>query len=242
MTYLWASATHRGRVRSSNQDRSYPASGGKGEGPALFAVADGMGGHVGGDVASTLAIDAAAAVTEEATPEQRIRFGNEAILKEVRRRPALRGMGTTMTIAELGRDGVARVAHVGDSRAYLLHEGRLNQLTVDHTVVARYVAEGRLRPEQVAIHPQRGMLTRALGLEDDLEIDTLEQPLQPGDRLLLCSDGLSSMLSDREIAELLKGDSPEEAAWRLVEGANFAGGHDNVTVVIVDVLAAPTPK
>jgi protein phosphatase len=117
----------------------------------------------------------------------------------------------------------------------LLRSGVLVQLTIDHTLVAEYVAQGRLRADQASSHPQRSLLTRALGLETHLLVDTADFQLKEGDRLLLCSDGLNSMLSDREITDLLDGDSTEEAAWRLVEAANLAGGHDNVTVVVADV-------
>ena len=233
MSIVWSSVTHLGRVRSVNQDRAHPTSGGRNDGPQLLVVADGMGGHVGGEIAVSVAIEAA--LESEGTLEERVRQANRAIVEEVEEKPELTGMGTTMTMAEVGTDRRLRLAHVGDSRAYLLRSGVLVQLTTDHTLVAEYVAQGRLRADQASSHPQRSLLTRALGLETHLLVDTAEFQLKEGDRLLLCSDGLNSMLSDREITDLLDGDSTEEAAWRLVEAANLAGGHDNVTVVVADV-------
>ncbi|HKZ25126.1 MAG TPA: Stp1/IreP family PP2C-type Ser/Thr phosphatase [Acidimicrobiia bacterium] len=233
MSIVWSSVTHLGRVRSVNQDRAHPTSGGRNDGPQLLVVADGMGGHVGGEIAASVAIEAA--LESEGTLEERVRQANRAIVEEVEEKPELTGMGTTMTMAEVGTDRRLRLAHVGDSRAYLLRSGVLVQLTTDHTLVAEYVAQGRLRADQASSHPQRSLLTRALGLETHLLVDTAEFQLKEGDRLLLCSDGLNSMLSDREITDLLDGDSTEEAAWRLVEAANLAGGHDNVTVVVADV-------
>ena len=144
-------------------------------------------------------------------------------------------MGTTLTLAELGRDGVIRLAHVGDSRAYLWHEGELEQVTDDHTVVAEQLAAGHISPNDAATHPQRSMLTRVLGISPDLEVDSRSTEAVAGDRLLLCSDGLTNMVEDQQIAEILSRGTPEEAVWALIEEANRAGGHDNVTVVVVDV-------
>ncbi len=233
MNFLWATGTHRGRVRTSNQDAVHPAGAGRSEEGALLIVADGMGGHVAGEVASGLAVESA----QEAGPtaEDRVRAGNAAIMEEIQRRPGLAGMGTTMTVAAVDADGTAHLAHVGDSRAYLLRRGFLRQLTTDHSLVAEYLAAGKIRPEDVATHPHRSMLTRALGLEAELEIDVHREPLQPGDRLLLCSDGLSSMVDDEHIHRLLAEGTPEEAVWALIEAANRAGGHDNISVAILDV-------
>ncbi len=233
MSYEWAVATHRGRMRTSNQDALYPRAAGSGEGPLLFAVADGMGGHAAGEVASALAIDMA--VSSDTDLEGKVLMANLAVLNEATQRPELAGMGTTLTIAEIGSDRTAVFAHVGDSRAYLLRGNALRQLTEDHTLVNEYVQAGRLDPEDIATHPQRSMLTRAVGLAPDLEVDLFEERLLPGDRLLMCSDGLSSMIEDEEIREALMASSAEEAVWSLVERANIAGGHDNVTALVVDV-------
>lgn len=235
MRYQWASATHTGLVRSNNEDALFPDTSGSTEGTALLMVADGMGGHIAGEVASRIAVETARDIV--GNPGRRVLGANNAILLEVASHPDLAGMGTTMTLVEMGEDGVGQFAHVGDSRAYLLRDGILRQLTEDHTVAAEYVAAGRLSPEEAMTHPQRNMITRALGLTQNLLVDEFEEPLIPGDRYLLCSDGVNSMLTDEEIADQLAADTPEEAAWALVEAANAAGGHDNITVLVIDVAS-----
>ncbi|HSJ29331.1 MAG TPA: PP2C family serine/threonine-protein phosphatase [Acidimicrobiia bacterium] len=235
MSYRWAVASHPGNVRAGNEDSAWPTAAGSGEGPLLVMVADGMGGAVAGEVASSLAVETALA--SDGDIEQRVLDANDAILAEVDGRPELRGMGTTMTLFELGgADRVAHFAHVGDSRAYLLRGGELTQLTEDHTVVNMYLRSGAIGPDEVANHPQRSLITRAVGLTPDLDVDTGNLTLEPGDRLLLCSDGVNSMIDDAQIESALAVESPEEAAWLLVEKANLAGGHDNITALVVDVL------
>lgn len=233
MKYQWASATHTGLVRSNNEDSLYPPVSGASTEPSLFIVADGMGGHVAGEVASRIAVETA--TDTDGAPGRRIVSANHALLLEVSENPELAGMGTTMTVLQLGDPEVARVGHVGDSRAYLYRDDSIRQLTVDHTVAAEYVAAGQISPEEAQNHPQRNMITRALGLTQNLMVDEIEEPVQPGDRFLLCSDGVNSMLTDQEIADQLAADTVEEAAWGLVEAANAAGGNDNITVVVVDV-------
>jgi protein phosphatase len=196
-------------------------------------VADGMGGAVAGDLASRLAVEHAS--HGEGTPAERVREGNNAILEEARRRPHLAGMGTTLTLAELAPDRRMRMAHVGDSRAYLLRDGELRLLTQDHTMVAEFVASGKLSPLEALGHPQRSVLTRALGISESIDVDELELELRPADRLLICSDGLPSMVDDADIANGLGAGSPEEAVWRLIEMANMAGGFDNITALVVEV-------
>ncbi len=240
MKYQWASATHTGLVRSNNEDSLFPPDSGSSSDPPLFIVADGMGGHVAGEVASRIAVETA--TDTEGAPGRRVLGANNALLIQVAENPELAGMGTTMTVLELGNSGVARVAHVGDSRAYLLRDSSLRQLTIDHTVAAEYVAAGQLSPEEAQNHPQRNMITRALGLTQNLMVDEIEEPVQPGDRFLLCSDGVHSMLADKEIADQLAAESVEEAAWGLIEAANAAGGHDNITVVVVDVEDTESPE
>lgn len=235
MRYQWASATHTGLVRSNNEDSLYPTTSGSSDDKVLLIVADGMGGHVAGEVASRIAVDTAVDIV--GPPGRKVMGANHAILLEVAENQELAGMGTTMTALELGEDRVGRFAHVGDSRAYLWRDGELRQLTTDHTVAAEYVAAGKLSPEEAVNHPQRNMITRALGLTQNLIVDEFEEPLRPGDRFLLCSDGVNAMLTDEEIADQLAADSAEEAAWGLVEAANRAGGHDNITAVVADVLA-----
>jgi protein phosphatase len=193
-----------------------------------------MGGAVAGEVASSMAVDAARSSDRDIA--DRVRDANRAILDEVERRPELRGMGTTMTLFELGEDAVAHFAHVGDSRAYLLRGGTLTQLTEDHTVVNMYLRTGAIAPEEAATHPQRSLITRAVGLTPDLDVDTGNLALEPGDRLLLCSDGVNGMIDDDVIADALSVETAEEAAWLLVERANLAGGHDNITALVVDVV------
>lgn len=231
MRYVWATASHQGMVRDQNEDSVYPTSSGESGERVLVIVADGMGGHVAGEVASRLAVNAAASSELDAT--DRVAAGNRAIREEVARDPGLEGMGTTMTLLEID-DDVATFAHIGDSRAYLLRDGDLTQLTADHTVAAEYVAKGELSPEEAATHPQRHMLMRTLGLTRFVNIDEVEVPLQEGDRILLCSDGLNEMLSDTEIGETLAEGTPDEVVWELVEMANDAGGVDNITVAVVE--------
>lgn len=234
MTLTWATGSHRGRIRENNEDSVFPETGGRTDGALVVAVADGMGGHVGGEVASGLAIEALATQTE-LTIAQRVSAANDLILSEVADQSELRGMGTTLTAAEFSPPRSLVIAHIGDSRAYLFRSSILEQLTSDHTVVADYLRAGSIRPEDVATHPQRSMLTRALGLYPNVEVDVVETRIRSGDRLLVCSDGLTSMLSDQRIAAALGVGTPEETVWTLIEAANQAGGHDNISLVVVDV-------
>jgi protein phosphatase len=231
-----------GRVRQGNED-SYLL-----EDP-IYAVADGMGGHIAGDVASATAVDVIAEGARAEHPQdgpalaELVVRANEAIWDKARSDPALRGMGTTCTLLMI--DGaIAHIAHVGDSRAYMLRDGELTQLTEDHTLVERMVREGRLSAEEAANHPQRSVITRALGVDQNVQVDVLREQLVKGDRILLASDGLTSMVDTGAIGEVLAGeDDPQTAADRLVEIANAAGGEDNVTVLVVDVGkdGAPAP-
>lgn len=234
MKYVWGSATHQGMVRQNNEDSLYPDRSGESDGPAVLMVADGMGGHVAGEVASRLAINAAASSTLD--PGDRVAAANRAIREEVARQPDLQGMGTTLTLVELTPEGTARFGHVGDSRAYLFRGGELRQLTDDHTVAAEYVALGQLSVEEATGHPQSHMLTRCLGLTRFVNVDEFDLELEAGDRLLLCSDGLNLMVAPDGIVENLTGGTADEAAWKLVEVANKAGGHDNTSVIVIDVL------
>jgi protein phosphatase len=193
-----------------------------------------MGGHVAGEVASRLAINAAASSNLE--PDDRVAAANRAIREEVARQPELEGMGTTMTLVEVTPEGKARFAHVGDSRAYLYRGGELRQLTEDHTVAMEYVNLGQLSLEEAEDHPQSHMLTRCLGLTRFVNVDTIDIGLEPGDRILLCSDGLNSMVPADAIATSLAEGSADEVAWKLVEAANKAGGHDNISVIVIDAV------
>ncbi len=232
MNYLWATATHVGLLRDGNEDSVYPEGGGTGPGPFIAAVADGMGGHVAGEVASSVALEAAMAA--EGRPKDRVEAANEAVVKAIMKSPRLSGMGTTLTLAEFSPDGWLDLGHVGDSRAYLYRDGGLIQVTTDHSLVAELLEAGRITPAEVRTHPQRNFVTRTIGMAQ-VEVDTESKALEPGDRVLICSDGLTTMITDDEIAtHLAAADTPEEAAWALVEAANAAGGFDNITVVVVD--------
>lgn len=231
MRYIWATATHKGMVRENNEDSVYPSSSGETTDEVVLIVADGMGGHVAGEVASRIAVNAAASSLTD--PADRVAAGNRAIREEVARDPSLEGMGTTMTLLHI-KESTGTIGHVGDSRAYLLRKGEMSQLTQDHTVAAEYVALGQLDPEEAATHPQRHMLTRTLGLSRFVNVDEIELEIESGDRILLCSDGLTEMVSDDAIAEHLAKGSPDEVVWQLVEKANEAGGVDNITVVVVE--------
>ena len=236
MRYVWATGTHQGRIRERNEDSVYPEASGAGNGPLLIGVADGMGGHVAGNIASSLALAAATEEDLDADTEiaDRLLAGNEAIRKRVGEELNLTGMGTTMTLGLFEEDGSATIGHVGDSRCYLLRDGALTRVTSDHTVVAELVALGHMKEEDVEKHPQRHLLTRSLGL-GPVDVDTESLVLQAGDRVLFCSDGLTSMLDERAITTLLDAGSDLEATvWMLIEAANAAGGVDNITVAIVD--------
>ncbi len=226
-----------GQVREGNED-SFLAD------APLFVVADGMGGHVAGDVASATAIEVVQKERDQldsSDPDSVARVvqdANVAVFEKASGDSNLRGMGTTCTLL-LVDGSTAHVAHVGDSRAYLWRDGQLSQVTEDHTLVGRMVAEGRISPEEAQHHPQRSIITRALGVDDKVEVDQLTLELIEGDIVLLCSDGLSSMLSSDEISDVLAGDDDVQTkADRLVELANEAGGEDNITVILVEAGGA----
>ena len=231
-----------GRGRPENEDNLLVDSA-----HGLYAVADGMGGHRAGEVASATAIDTLQAAFLNGEPLDRaVAAANATVFAKGADDPSLRGMGTTLTAVALQGDGSALLGHVGDSRAYLMRGGAVTQVTDDHSLVEQLVREGRLSPEEAQNHPQRAIITRALGVDADVEVDTYRLDLKPGDRLLICSDGLTTMLSDDTIASMLRRHvDPQQAADSLVDMANQAGGEDNITVVILDALsdgaaAAPT--
>jgi protein phosphatase len=204
----------------------------------LYAVADGMGGHRAGEVASATAIETLmAAYLGGQRVDEAVEAANAAVFAKAAGDAALRGMGTTLTAIAV-RDGTALFGHVGDSRAYLMRDGAVTQVTDDHSLVEQLVREGRLTPEEAQRHPQRAIITRALGVDADVDVDTYRVDLRSGDRLLICSDGLTNMLSDDTIAVTLRRHAdPQQAADTLVDMANQAGGDDNITVVILDALA-----
>ena len=229
--------SHPGRRRRHNED-AYVVQ------PPLFAVADGMGGAKAGEVASGLA---AAAVQDSAHDGESGEARVAALIEEANRRVFRRasedreasGMGTTMTVALVEDDHVA-FGHVGDSRAYLIRDGRLEQLTDDHSLVAELVRSGKLTPEEAETHPQRSVITRALGTEADVDVDTFSVAAEPGDLFLICSDGLTSMVDDQTILDAVEEhrSNLQEAAKALVSAANRGGGEDNITVVFFEVAAA----
>ena len=234
---LSAASSHIGKIRASNQDSGSV-------GRNLFVVADGMGGHAGGDVASALAVkhlfalDSTYGSVEEAREAlfRGILDAGATLTNAVEEHPELTGMGTTVS-AMIRVKSQMVIAHIGDSRIYRLREGVLEQITVDHTFVQRLVDSGRITPEEAAVHPRRSVLMRVLGdVDADPEIDTHIVDTLPGDRWLLCSDGLSGYVSERDIAEtLLTVDDVELAAHKLITQSLSEGAPDNVTVVIVRV-------
>ena len=232
------SATDVGRVRNANQDMPL-------EGENLFAVADGMGGHAGGEVAARVAVDTLrAAFARQPSIEglrEAVAEANSAVWRASQVQSDLRGMGTTLTAAALvggndGRDFVA-LANVGDSRAYVYSSGRLTQVTDDHSLAEEKVRKGELTEAEAAVHPHRHILTRALGVASDVDVDLWELHLRDGDRILICSDGLTNEVGISQIGDVLGSvPDPHEAAEFLVRAANEHGGNDNITAVVVDVL------
>ena len=226
----YAGSSDVGRQRESNEDALFLA-------PPLFAVADGMGGARAGEVASELATKAFEEHGESAEPPERqltelAQAANSRIHDLASRDESLRGMGTTLTGAMVSDREVA-IGHVGDSRAYRLRDGALEQLTRDHSLVAELERSGQISPEAAEHHPQKSIITRALGPEPDVEVDTYTVPARDGDVFLLASDGLTGMVADEELAGILgKAPSLEEAAASLVRAANQNGGRDNITVVL----------
>jgi len=219
-----------GRQRRANEDSFFVRA-------PLFVVADGMGGAQAGEVASRLAAETfSAGLPDDGTPEQRleerVRAANQRIHEVSQEDRALNGMGTTLTAAYLDGDELA-LAHVGDSRAYLLRDGELSRLTRDHTLVEELVRRGELTEQEAAEHPQRSIITRALGPEPDIDIDLHTHRVHAGDVLLLCSDGLTGMIGEDDLQEILSAaTSLRDAGRALVDAANEAGGRDNITVVL----------
>jgi PPM family protein phosphatase len=236
--------TDAGKVRRNNEDTLLV---GEGKDETLFAVADGIGGFEAGEVASSIAVRVLEELEPGAPFEAAIQEANRQILAVGRGDEKLSGMGTTLVAARFGgtqERPVAEIAHVGDSRAYLLRGGNLRPLTEDHSLVAELVRSGDLTRDQAAEHPQKNLITRALGAEEEVDVDTAVLPVETGDRILLCSDGLSDMIPEGQISEILADspDDPETPARRLLSAALDAGGTDNVTVVVVDVKEQEVPR
>jgi protein phosphatase len=222
--------TDTGRQRRDNEDSAFARS-------PVFVVADGMGGAQAGEVASRLAVEAfEQGLPDDGSPEERlaarVREANRQIYERSRADRGRAGMGTTLTAAYVDEAHVA-IAHVGDSRAYLFRDGTLQRLTQDHSLVDELVRRGKLTEEQAAEHPQRSIITRALGPEPDVEVDTWTYPARSGDVVLLCSDGLTSMIPEDLVREVLTAnDNLDAAGDALIDAANEAGGRDNITVVL----------
>jgi PPM family protein phosphatase len=227
------SATHTGLVRTNNED-SFLVD----DEHVLFAVADGMGGHRGGEVASRTAIEALRAAIAAGRPvNEAIVRANEAVIARAEGDNELTGMGTTMTAVVVAGGRQLLIGHVGDSRAYLVHDGEMRRVTDDHSLVEELVREGRLTPEQAESHPRRAVITRALGVDAEVDVDLYTVEVGAGDRLLLCSDGLTTMVRDRDVERIVRGEpDPQRAAELLIEAANSAGGEDNTSVIVIDVL------
>ena len=233
----YAGVSDPGRRRRRNED-AYVAE------PPLFAIADGMGGAQAGEVASGLA----AAVLQEPLDEvgdgeerveSLIREANRRVFQRSNEDAATSGMGTTMTVALVDAEGTIAFGHVGDSRAYRVRAGELEQLTEDHSLVGELVRSGRLSPEEAEQHPQRSVITRALGTEPEVDVDTFTVAAEPDDIYLLCSDGLTDMVSGREILSVVASAADlDDAARGLVDAANAGGGEDNITVVLFQIAGA----
>jgi protein phosphatase len=232
----FARASDTGKKRRRNED-SYVVA------PPLFAVADGMGGAQAGEVASKLA----AAALEETDPgsisgpekvTSLIQEANRRVYERASSDPATSGMGTTMTVALVEADGVT-IGHVGDSRAYLVRDGRLEQLTEDHSLVNELLKSGRLSREEAVMHPQRSVITRAVGTDPDVDVDAFTVSADAGDVFLLCSDGLTDMVGDDDILDVVERnrDDLDRATKALVSAANRGGGEDNITVIAFAIVA-----
>jgi protein phosphatase len=239
--------TDTGRVRAGNED-AWAADVAQG----LYIVADGMGGHAAGEIAATLVVESlpkmirkrveGAAPPTSAALARRLRSAVARLSRDVYEHsmtdPGLRGMGATV-VAAMIRNDEAVVVHLGDSRAYLMRGGKLKLLTRDHSVVQALLDAGRITPEEAEHHPARNRITASVGMPGDPSPDSRRVPLVPGDRLLLCTDGLGCMISDAAVADVLRQrEPPAEICRRLVDAANSAGGHDNVTVVVLEFREA----
>ncbi|TCL62101.1 protein phosphatase [Hydrogenispora ethanolica] len=228
------SKTDKGRIREQNEDSF-------GYRDNLFVVADGMGGHEAGEIASGIAVETILKTDlSRDIPlaiQQAVVRANEAILQETDLQPAYQGMGTTVTILVLDGEQ-AYLAHVGDSRIYRLSggTGQLEQLTEDHSLVAELVKNGGLTAEEAQTHPQRNILTRALGTKGLPEVEVRLIPAGRGDKFLLCSDGLSGMVRENELQQFLSlAESPQEIVERLIDAANQQGGNDNITAILIEI-------
>lgn len=238
-----------GRARSQNQDAVFATDEAVGSLPNLFVVADGMGGHKAGEYASNQAIALVkreVASDTESEPVQIINQGitaaNNSIYEEATQDATKSGMGTTMVVATIS-DHHMCVGNVGDSRLYVYREGQLQQITQDHSVVGEMVRKGEMPKEQARNHPKRNLITRAVGAEKEIRVDFFDETLADGDLVLMCTDGLTSMVEEKQIEEVLASAvSLQEKANRLVELANDNGGRDNITIIIIEPFSDEVKK
>ena len=242
--WRYAAATDTGLVRETNQDAIFVDD-------SLAIVADGMGGHAAGEVASAMTVDAIyEGYLQDPTVaglQAAIETANRSVLQEARENPNHFGMGTTVIVVGLTHDErdvtTPTLFHVGDSRAYQLRDGALRQLSDDHSVAEEWVRMGRLTPEEALTHPRRHQLTRGVGVEEKIDVDVMSVIAQSGDRLLLCSDGLSNELSNETLARLASAPVPlDDAVSELVEAAKQAGGRDNISVVLLEFDESDAPS
>ena len=215
---------------------------------AIFVVADGMGGHAAGEVASQITVDSVIATLTSAVAfdiedadllnalKSAVLTANSEVIAEGVSSPEKRGMGTTCTLG-LVRGGLLHIAHIGDSRGYLLSDRVLGRITNDHSLVEEEVRKGLLTPEEAWYDPRSNIITRAIGLDENPEVDTVSVALKAGDRVMFCSDGLNSMIQDPEIESIMNQGDAGDAVRSLIDAANEAGGSDNVTVVVADVVS-----
>lgn len=222
-------ATDIGLVRATNQDNFYIDTPGK-----WTVVADGMGGHNGGETASAVAVDEIKKVMSAKDGiKKAITVANTVVYRMATENKELAGMGTTAVLCKVDK-GKANIAHVGDSRAYIYSGGKLTQITKDHSIVQQLIDSGTITPEQAIYHPQRNLITRAVGTEKNILVDFNTVDFKDGDCILLCSDGLSSYVMDKDIENILANNSGSNAVDKLIEAAINSGGKDNITVVLIN--------
>ena len=228
-----------GLKRNSNQDFVYASDQKVGRLPSLLIVADGMGGHAAGDLASRVCVETMVSSIEgsgqtETIPilAEAVQKANRAVLKKAAEKPVYAGMGTTIVAAVI--DGnTLYVANVGDSRLYLIDDDRIDHITLDHSLVAEMVRSGRISPEQMRNHPEKNIITRAVGGEENVKADFFDVGLHKGDVVLLCSDGLTNMVEDEQIFRIIRREKTlRDAGQKLISAANSAGGRDNISVVL----------
>lgn len=220
--------THTGKVRPTNQDTFYIDAENN-----WAVVADGMGGHLGGETASSLTVDVIKeSMAVKRDLKQAIKKANDAVYKKSIEDSSLSGMGTTVVLCKVDESNVT-IAHVGDSRAYLVTDDGIKQITQDHSIVQQLIESGTITKEQAKYHPQRNLITRAVGTEKYIDVDVNKFKISQGEIILICSDGLCSYVDDNKMYEILKNYSTEESVNKLIDAANEAGGKDNITVVLI---------